>query len=200
LKAYVDTAWKKFYVFDVFDSYSGLWLSYTKYVPYLRDCGISFVPELATLYNPKEVDMDKFLTQNEFLMQPGCYGEGIVIKRYDFVNKYGHVCWAKLVRDEFKEEFKVVMGDSPTALLIEERIARKFVTEGRISKILANMLQDEGWTKSRIAQLLGTVWHDVVIEETWNILKEYKNPTIDFRRLNNEVIKMVKELRPELFN
>jgi len=50
-----------------------------------------------------------------------------------------------------------------------------------------------------IPQLLGRVWYDFITEEIWAILKKYKNPTIDFRRLNRYVIAKIKELKQELF-
>jgi hypothetical protein len=43
------------------------------------------------------------LDKNTHLMQDGEIGEGIVIKNYDYVNKWGRVVWAKIVRNEFKE-------------------------------------------------------------------------------------------------
>lgn len=200
LKTYEKLAWNKFYVFDVFDTRTGLFIPYDRYISNIRDCFINFVPKLADLYRATEVGLQKYVESNKFLMTEGNIGEGIVIKRYDFVNKYGRVCWAKLVRAEFKEEFVQVWGEPPEGYSTEKRIAIKYVTEGRIEKILAKILGENTWSKKYIPQLLGTVWHDVVTEESWQMLKEFHNPTVDFKRFLKEVENRVKELRPELFN
>ena len=50
-----------------------------------------------------------------------------------------------------------------------------------------------------IPQLLGTVYHVLITEEIWNILKEFKSPKIDFKRLNKRSIERIKELKPEVF-
>jgi hypothetical protein len=36
------------------------------------------------------------------------------------------------------------------------------------------------------------VFHELVKEEIWNILKEHKQPTINFRTLNSFVIRAIK--------
>ncbi len=37
------------------------------------------------------------------------------------------------------------------------------------------------------------------VEETWHILKEFKEPKIDFKTLRHFVINKVKSTKPELF-
>jgi hypothetical protein len=43
------------------------------------------------------------------------------------------------------------------------------------------------------------VWYDVVTEETWNFVKEFKNPKVDFKVLSHYVTAKIKELKKELF-
>jgi len=46
---------------------------------------------------------------------------------------------------------------------------------------------------------LNTVYYDLVKEESWNFIKEFKNPTIDFKQLLRETTTKIKELKPEIF-
>ena len=57
----------------------------------------------------------------------------------------------------------------------------------------------EGWNSKYIPRLLMTVFYDLVNEETWNIVKEFKQPTIDFKRLYGLTVLRTKELKPEVF-
>ena len=40
-----------------------------------------------------------------------------------------------------------------------------------------------GWDTKYIPRLLNTIYNCLVTEEMWNIVKKYKNPTINFSRL-----------------
>lgn len=37
------------------------------------------------------------------------------------------------------------------------------------------------------------------VEESWNFIKKYKNPMINFKRLQGMVTAKIKEVKPELF-
>ena len=50
-----------------------------------------------------------------------------------------------------------------------------------------------------IPQLLNTVFYTLVKEESWNFIKENKNPTIDYKYLMRLAYAKVKEFKPELF-
>lgn len=50
-----------------------------------------------------------------------------------------------------------------------------------------------------IPQLLSRVYHELICEEMWNILKEFRNPKIDFKALNNLSIAKVKTVKPDIF-
>jgi len=203
LKTYRKDAWRKFYIFDVFDSYSGMYLNYDKYYLELQEFNLPFVPVIGKLYNAKEEDLIKYLENNKFLIEDGKgSGEGIVIKNYEFVNKYGRVTWAKLVRNEFKEDHIKTMGYPEEQLKpIELSIAETFVTEGRLNKIKAKILTEKetGWNSKYIPEYLGRIWNEIVTEEMWNILKEFKNPIINFKNLNRFIIHVTKEIDKEVF-
>lgn len=201
LKTYRDEAWRKFYVFDVYDG--GRPLHYEHYSQLLEEYGIEYLPPIAIGKNLQYDDLIKLLPKNVFLVQDGeGYGEGIVIKNYEFENRHGRTIWAKIVTSEFKEKAHKEMGAPIVkgADVVEEKIVDKFCTKEMIGKAHAKIVNDEGaWTSKMIPRLLGTVFYDLVREETWNFVKEFKNPRVDFGLLNRMTIMKVKSEAPELF-
>lgn len=204
LKTYRDDAWNKFYVFDVYDEFIHRHLTYETYKPLLEKEGIDYIPPLAVIRNPILERLIDFLDKNTFLIKDGHgVGEGIVIKNYEFQNKYGRTVWAKIIRNEFKDQHSKTMGATKVRekSLIEEKIAIDHLSISLIDKVLANIKnQRGGWKSDYIPQLLGTVYHDFVVEEIWPILRKHKYPRIDFKMLNQFVIQQIKILKPELFS
>ena len=97
LKTYEDDAWRKFYIFDVFDDTTETFIPYEEYQPVLEQYELDYIPVIATLKNATPEKLLDFLEKNVFLIRDGCgYGEGLVVKRYDYVNKYGRTTWAKV--------------------------------------------------------------------------------------------------------
>jgi hypothetical protein len=84
---------------------------------------------------------------------------------------------------------------------VEYKIVNKYVTQELVDKAYAkiNLIEDEGFTSRSIPRLLTTVYYDLILEETWEFLKEHKQPTIDFKLLQNLTIARIKKLRPDIF-
>jgi thiol-disulfide isomerase/thioredoxin len=200
LRTYRQDAWNKFYVFDVIDG-NGRFLHYEEYSKILAHYGVEFIPPLCKMTNPSYEDLVKLLDENTYLIQDGKgTGEGIVIKNYDFVNRYGRVTWGKIVRNEFKEhqsekevrERKAING-------IENVIVDKYVTQALVEKEYSKIDNECGWNSKLIPRLLNTVYYSLVNEESWNFVKEFKKPTVDFKKLLQVTIQKTKEVKPELF-
>lgn len=207
LKTYRETAWRKFYVFDVCvdaDNETGLeYIPYDIYQPLLEEFGIDYIMPLRIIKNGTYEDFVRCLDENMFLIKDGeGVGEGVVIKNYDFYNRYGRQTWAKIVTAEFKEKHYKAMG-APVSenKMIEETIVDEFVTSAFIEKEYAKIVTDNGgWTSKMIPQLLSRVFYELINEETWNIIKKFKNPKIDFKTLNVMVIAKIKAVKPEIFH
>ena len=196
LKTYDDSAWQNFYVFDVMEGAE--YLHYEVYKELLSPHGILFIPPICKVDNPTVERLTNQLEKNGYLIKDGeGVGEGIVIKNYDYKNRYGRVTWAKIVRNEFKA--KHWGGDTTNVKEkkeVEWEIVGKYVTKSLVDKEYAKI---EEWTSKMIPRLLNTVFYCLVKEESWNYVKEFKNPVIDYRRLLNLTIMRIKELKPELF-
>lgn len=205
LRTYKDDAWKKFYIFDVIEEYEDgtcKYLPYEEYKPLLEEFNLEYIPPIAKLTNPSYEDLIALLDKNTFLIKEGQgFGEGVVIKNYNYKNKYGRQTWAKIVRSEFKEKVhKSKKSKINTEQDIEEQIVEDFVTEAFIKKEYAKIINEkEGWRSEYIPMLLSKIFYTLITEEMWHIIKKYKKPTINFHRLNALVVMKIKETLKELF-
>jgi hypothetical protein len=207
LKTYRDDAWKRFYVFDVtIDSGDDVeYIPYDIYKEFLDEFNIDYIPPLAIIKNPTYESLTRLLEKTgQFLVADGKgNGEGIVIKNYDFYNKYKRQTWAKIVSNEFKETHHKVMGapELNVSLMVEEKIVDEFVTESFVEKEFAKIINDnDGWQSKFIPMLLSRVFYELINEEMWNIVKKHKNPKIDFRTLNSLVTQKIKQVKREIFS
>lgn len=196
IRYYEDDAWNKLYIFDVveYDGDNTRYLAYEEYVPLLEEFDIEFIPCMIALMNPSEADIMSLKDECTFLTKNVQAGEGLVLKCYDFVNKYGRTVWAKVVRSEFKHKAKLEKSDC-----VEQRIVDEFCTSAFVEKEYAKFVAENGWNSKFIPQLLGIVWHTFITEECWNIVKKYKSPTIDFRLLNKLVVDKIKDVKSNAF-
>ena len=55
------------------------------------------------------------------------------------------------------------------------------------------------WSSHMINEFIGKSYNTFIKEEIWNIIKKYKNPTINFKILNKTYINKIKEIMPEIF-
>jgi len=201
LKTYRDDAWRCFYIFDVAEA-DGTFMHYDEYMPICKDFGAAFIPCTLKSRNPTYEVLLKATEDNRFLLKDNSgSGEGIVIKRYGFTNRFGRTVWAKLITNTFKDKHITEMGGSVVNVkMVEEAIAEEFLTEHMVEKVIAKIRTEQGsFTARSIPQLLGTAFHDLVTEELWAALKKHKNPRIDFGTLHHCAIARVKSLKPEIF-
>lgn len=200
LKTYRQDAWKRFYIFDVMKGEK--YLTYDEYQPYMEEYKLEYIPPICKITNGNYNNFIHALNQNNFLIEDGKgIGEGIVIKNYNFVNKFGRTTWAKIVTSEFKEKNLKAMG-CPEIITnyVEEKIVDSLLTKAMIEKEYEKIkLENDGWNSKLIPQLFGRMFYSFVTEEIWNVVKEFKNPTVDFRKLNNFIILKIKKEMQELF-
>lgn len=222
LKTYREDAWRKFYVFDVHQKDVG-YLHYNVYWNELLSdySDINVIPPLAEISNPSSEQLEKLVEQNTYLIQENAgVGEGVVLKNYYWRNSRQEQPWGKMVRNEFKDQNKLLFGHAKIVgeRIIEAEIAKEFVTASLVNKTRAKVVLDvanaeygnsypsaklkgveESYRHKIIPQLLGRVYHDLVEEEIWEILKKFKHPTIDFKKLQRYVTLSIKELAQDLF-
>jgi len=196
IKTYKENAWGKFYIFDVYNRETGEFIPYEEYLdlvsPMTKNCpNIEIIPPLAIAKKINQSDLKKAADTNYYLMQEGEIGEGVVVKKYQYKNRYGRTVWAKYVRTEFTAKHIKEMG--PRVInskdCLEEKIINKYVTEHLVFKTIEKLrdkyeFRTENFPSKLIPELIQTVYYDIIREEAWSILKEFKNPTINFKLLN----------------
>lgn len=203
LKTYRDDAWRDFYVFDVVIDKSPEEIEYIPYEIYkekLEEYEINYIPLICKVKNGNYEKFINQLEKNTYLIKDGDgAGEGIVIKNYDYYNKYGRQKWAKIVTSEFKEKHSRSF-DAPIlqTSYVEEKIIDELLTEAFVEKEYSKIAID-GWSSKMISKLLGVVWNEFVNDEIWNIITKYKNPKIDFKLLQRFCTQKTKEIKKDLF-
>lgn len=206
IKNYREEAWKHFYIFDVgvLDNNKRTeYLPYTIYQTELEEFNLDYLSPLKIITNPSLEDLLFIAENNFYLMQNGLIGEGVVCKNYDFYNNNNKQIWGKIVRNEFKEQHYKTMGAPEVySQSTEEKIVNKFITKSLVDKEYDKIRVGAGgqWTSTLIPDLLKSVFYCLITEEMWHILKDFNNPTIDFKKLLIFSNKRIKEVKPEIFN
>ena len=202
IKGYREDAWRKFYIFDVIGE-NGEHVKYDDYAELLtKHYEIEVIPPLAVVKNPTPDRLVKLAKENTYLMEDGQIGEGIVIKNYDFVNRYGRVQWGKLVLNEFKDKMNAggIRKIQETKSAAENIVAR-YVTKSLVEKELAKLyLEDENMEKKRLIPNLFNNVYDDLMSEMGNISREFKRPMIDFKQLFYHMTVNIREFLPEIFS
>lgn len=202
LKDYKDDAWKKFYIFDVFDDEIQQFVAYEEYKPALDRFELDYIPCFWKAKNVDEATLSHYARECRYLLKPeAVYGEGIVIKNYNWINKYGRQTWAKWVNADFKTEHVKQMGPVEHKFSsTEEKLVDLAITPALVEKEYSKIVVDNGgWSSKYIPRLLETVFYCLVAEELWSALKKLNFPTVSFRVLRSYCINKVKTLKPELF-
>ena len=205
IKYYNDNAWQHFYIFDVLElnEKGGRYLSFDEYVPLLEEYDLPYIPNLAVIEDPTEEQLIEVMKNNHYLVPEDKIGEGIVIKNYDYKNKYGRTTWAKIVAEEFfdtKSKLRMKNHDLKEANW-EKKIANIYITEPVVRKEFAKILNEypEASRQEIIGRVLNAVYNNFIDEDLITAVKVNKNLVLNFSGLKSESNNIVKETIPELF-
>lgn len=191
--AYNETAYKKFYLFDVYDEDTQKYFPADIVEGFSEMYGIERTPTIAHLDNPTVEEIMKFVGKSSF----GDRGEGVVIKpRTPFVNQFGDNVYAKIVTQEFKEDNGITFGgnNKHSDTYWEMYFINKYITLARVQKIM-NKIQPELNEKldmKHIPRITGTVYHDMVTEEAWEIFNDA--PVLNLREFKRLAYKKIKQV------
>lgn len=197
--SYNNTAYKKFYLFDIFDEESKTFWNQIDVQELGKTYGIDTVPDLGIIENPTVEQLNKMIEGESAF---GERKEGIVIRNVDFKNSFGDFCYAKLVREDFKEDNGVIFGGNNkySDTYWEVYIMNKYIDVPRVTKIM-NKIQPEVNEKldmKHIPRIMGTVYHDMITEEAWEISQKCKK--IDFDALQRICYKKIKQVYVDIIN
>ena len=195
IKIYSATAWKILYIFDVAecddDGIFKRWIPYDEYSPVLNGYNIEHIPVIATLTNATIDELKEIASTVNFCIEGDGVGEGIVVKRYDYVNPFGRTVWGKIVNSEFKVKSRsICKGDEN---IMEQKIVDDMLTPEFILKEIAKIKEEELPYDKLIPKAIGVIPHVFISEEIMTIIKKYKKPIIDFNKLYKLIQQRVKE-------
>ena len=196
---YAKDKYGHFYLFDVQWRSTGAYVPADEWMDWAKEHGIQYIPVLARRTNPTiEALMEYTKGPDEFGAQQK---EGIVVKRFDFSNKYGRTTWGKIVSADFKGKMHAAMGainDDPA----EIKFAARVVTYPFIMKT-AKTMEDFLGRKLAITdmrQVLGRVWYDAFTEELWDFVSKEKVSKFDFRTAYKVVEQKTRDIMLAYFN
>jgi ATP-dependent RNA circularization protein (DNA/RNA ligase family) len=128
LKTYRDDAWRKFYIFDAYNHDTGMYIHYDGLKEILDAHNADYLAPLAIVKNGNYETFQGLLEKNVFLIQEGQgLGEGIVLKNYEWENKFGKGTSSSL-----------------TAVLVEK--AANSASDGDLAELLGDNATVEGVT------------------------------------------------------
>lgn len=192
--SYPELAYKKFYLFDVHDGEK--FLSPTEVERLAQQYGIEMVHSFGCFTNPTVEQLKEFVGKSAIAEA----GEGIVIKRDDFINPFGERVCAKIVTENFKEDNAIVFGgnNKHSDTYWEVWIVNTYMSVARIQKIM-NKLQpeiDKRLDMEHCPRIANTAYHDMLTEEIWDIAK--KVGAVDFKSLKRIATKKAIQIYKEI--
>lgn len=190
---YKETAYGKFYLFDIWDE------EHQKFAetPWVNAVGQDFGIEVPHYYGEMLITDLKQLEELVGKSMLGEKGEGVVIKRADFKNKFGETVYAKLVAQEFMEENAITFGGNNkfSDTYRELWAVNKYMTLGRVRKICHKLQSEtsERLDMKHIPEVMGRCHHDLFTEEMWEIAAKCSVP-FDFKQFQRLAYKKAKQI------
>lgn len=198
IKNYKKEAWRNFYVFDVYweeyirDSIQSkpCYIEYDEYSKMCEEFNITYIPRIAKLDHPTDIELKDLLSETHYLMEKETdFGEGIVIKRYDYKNKFKVVKFGKLIT---KDCINTSANSSINHAKInkETQIINAFLPESILDKIYCNFGKD----CYLIEAFADEVWTTFIHEEAAHFLmdEKYGEGNINFSKLKAYVKKWAR--------
>lgn len=192
---YKDSAWRKFYITDVYDAAHRRYLPYDEYKPLLDEYFLYYTPTIGTLQikDGPSVDVLDFLQKtkanNNFLLSEySTANAGIIIKNYKYAENCPNPAWVELT--DYDEDQKI-----PT---VEPLIEQKIVADCLTNDFLAEAYIKYGETLDRwngldMANCLFFIYRYFVNKQIWHIVHKYEEPIINFHILKKCVYKKARE-------
>lgn len=197
--AYKETAYRKFYMYDIYDNEKEEYLDQPSVQAIAEQYSIEYVPILGTFPYADEAAIKALVGKTHF----GDRGEGVVIKpKTPYKNQFGDNVYAKVVTESFKEDNAVVFGGNNkfSDTYWEIYVVNKYITLPRVEKIMHKLQPEvnEKLDMKHIPRIMGMVYHDMITEEGWDIAKDV--PKIDYQVLKRIADKKSKQVYVDILD
>jgi hypothetical protein len=197
---YPDDAYKKMYLYDIYIEDEEAYYPQPEVEEIAKELGIEYPKRFVTNAMINEEALKDFVGQT--LIEGAANGEGVVIKRLDYINKYGNLVYAKQVHEKFKESNAIVFGgnNKHSDTYWEMYVVNKYCTLGRLTKIMQKYQPEinERLDLQHIPEIVGRAYHDLITEEAWEIAN--KVVSLDFKKLKNLCSKKFVQIYKDVLN
>jgi len=199
VKDYAPDTYKHFYVFDCQRYDTGEYVHPDEWLKVADELGCRYVPTVICLLDPTPAQIAELVVGPSALGAPK--REGVIAKRYGFVNRFGRVTWGKVVGEDFQQRHKLSMGasrwDAP-----ELRFVADVVTDGAVLKVVGKVsdLHGEPADVRAMEEVLGRLWHECAYEELIDWWIEKKVDILSLRQLKKAVYQRGRETALAFFN
>ena len=194
---YSATPYNKFYLFDV---WTGERYLTTEEVNHFAKIYNIEVPHYYGEMLVTDIAQLKALVGTSML---GVKGEGVVVKRPDFKNKFGDIVYAKLVSQEFMEDNAVAFGGNNkySDTYREMWAVNKYMTLARVQKVINKLesIEPERMDMKHIPKIMGMAYYDLFQEEMWAIAGNCTAP-FDFKQFQRLAYKKAKQIFIDILN
>lgn len=199
---YKEEYYNNFYLFNIFDEEKKEYLSDEIMRDEADKLKIKTVP---LLYEGKYISFEhlqSFVGKSEMAVD---YGEGIVVKNFDYKDRYGNQLFVKLVCDEFREIQKQKAPKDPNRpITIEQEFVDTCLTKARVYKLLHKLVDENILEESFGIEDMGTilknlgsrVYEDILKEESEMLPKDYEVQLIR-KAIGGRLPKIVKDIISE---
>ncbi len=157
------------------------------------------IPLIGVLDYPSYDDILVLAENNKWMLDNAPHaGEGVVCKVPNWFNKYGHMCYGKLVLDEFKQS-KAKSQKPSVDGEVEQRIVDLYLTSAELGKNIAKTCLyfdvDEFDNKNNkmMGYFINICFVESILEEMKDICKKFKNPAVNFGLVKGLATKKARE-------
>jgi len=186
------------WIIDVFDTTTNRYVPYYSYSAWFRGLYDQVEEPLAVLDRPTFKEVQE-LVENHFNLPDSVLGEGIVVKNYNYLDKWGKYQVGKIVNAESKVgKGRVKVKQDLPAGAVERMIVDSYVTDADCEKAKQKACVQfdlDEWVvdKRTMGFYLNCLFNDLIEEEMLSILKKLKMPTIQFSLLRKLVYQKGRE-------
>lgn len=168
----------KFYLFDIFDEDTNRYISFDLVKTHSITLNLNLVPILYEGEFQSLEHIQSFVGKSVL----GDIGEGVVVKNYGYMNKYGVQVFTKFVSDHFAEITNTKTHNASKNSDPLQQFINSTLTEARVSKLIHKLVDE------------GELQEDYAIEDMGAILKGLGSKVFDdiIKEEMDELLKLVK--------
>lgn len=168
----------QFYLFDIYDEETERYIGFNLVKIQAEKLGINLVPVFYEGKFQSNAHLLSFVGQSKL----GKYGEGVVVKNYDWTDKHGDQQFTKIVSDKFAEVQQVKKQRlAPDNDLLNEFVESN-LTAARVDKILHKLVDEnileEDYDVTDMGVILknagSRLYEDIIEEELDELLQHVK--------------------------